>query len=118
MNVINNEALGTLAKQIYYTSDALGRRLQKKVVDKVDSTKSFTRKYIYNGSEILAELDGGNKALATYTHSLMRSDRFPVAAQISSDGVSAGLAPANGAYYFLKDRVGIDNRPSPTVLET
>lgn len=97
--------LGPIQKEVIYHYDALGRRMQKRFVDHQDSTKSFTRKYVYDGNEILAEFNGSNQVLARYTHSRLRTDDV-LAADITSSGVSAGLAASAGSYFYLKDALG------------
>ncbi len=43
--------------------------------------------------------------LANYTHSPLSPDDV-LAVQISSTGVSAGLAQSSGKFYYLKDLLG------------
>ncbi len=92
-------------KEVSYAYDALGRRVQKQVVDHVDNTKSFTRRYAYDGQEILLEYDGSNQLLARYTHSSLRTDDV-LAVDVTSAGVSAKLAQNSGSYQYLKDHQG------------
>ena len=92
-------------KEVSYAYDALGRRVQKQVVDHVDSTKSFTRRYAYDGQEILLEYDGSNNLLARYTHSSLRTDDV-LSVDVTSAGVSAKLAQNSGSYQYLKDHQG------------
>ncbi|MFP5386456.1 MAG: hypothetical protein ACLGHN_10280, partial [Bacteriovoracia bacterium] len=66
---------------------------------------SYSRKYAYDSSEIIAELDEDNNVLATYTHSGLRTDDV-LSADITEDGVSRGLATASGTYMYLKDGLG------------
>ncbi len=77
--------------------------MQKSVKDYVNS-KIYTRKYAYNGSNIVAEYDGGNALLAKYTHSPLSADDL-LAAEISSQGVSAGVSNQSGVLYYLKDHL-------------
>tara|TARA_B110001454_G_scaffold101549_1_gene95925 strand:- start:21165 stop:22202 length:1038 start_codon:yes stop_codon:yes gene_type:complete len=93
-------ALATL-REISYAYDVLGRRMQKSVKDFVNS-KAYTRKFAYNGSNIIAEYDGNNALLAKYTHSPLSADDL-LAAEISSQGVSAGVSNQSGVLYYLKD---------------
>ncbi|MBI2711382.1 MAG: RHS repeat-associated core domain-containing protein, partial [Bdellovibrio sp.] len=95
-------------KEIFYTYDALGRRIQKRVMDHSapnDPIKSFTRRYVYDGQEILLEYDGSNNLLARYTHSTLATDDV-LSVHVTSSGVSAGLAQASGSYQYLKDGQG------------
>ncbi|OYZ14931.1 MAG: hypothetical protein B7Y39_17030, partial [Bdellovibrio sp. 28-41-41] len=93
-------ALATL-REISYAYDVLGRRMQKSVKDFVNS-KAYTRKFAYNGSNIIAEYDGNNALLAKYTHSPLSADDV-LAADISSQGVNAGISNQSGVLYYLKD---------------
>ncbi|MDZ4660039.1 MAG: RHS repeat-associated core domain-containing protein [Pseudomonadota bacterium] len=95
-------------KSIDYTYDALARRIEKKVVDQnflLDTGKTFTRKYAYDGQEVLLEFDGTNSLLARYTHSTLRTDDV-LSVNISSAGVAQKLAQSSGTYFFLKDSIG------------
>ena len=56
-------------------------------------------------SVALVEYNGNNQLLARYTHSGLRTDDV-LAADITSDGVSAGLAQNTGSYQYLKDAQG------------
>jgi len=66
------------------------------------NSKTYTRKYAYNGSNIIAEYDGSNVLLAKYTHSPLSADDL-LAADISSQGVAAGISNQSGVLYYLKD---------------
>ncbi len=92
-------------KEVSYAYDALGRRIQKQVVDHLDNSKSFVRKYAYDGQEILLEYDGSNQLLARYTHSNLRTDDV-LAVDVTSAGVGARLAQSSGSYQYLKDAQG------------
>lgn len=100
--------LGQVVKQVDYTYDVLGRRLQKSVWDhenQNDPKKTFTRKYVYDGDNILAEYDGNNTLLARYTHSPLMPDDI-LSSDISSEGVTAGVGKKAGKYFYLKDTLG------------
>jgi len=92
-------------KEVQYFYDALGRRIQKTIVDHSDSSKSLTRRYVYNGAEILMEYNGENDLLVHYDHSGLRTDDVQ-GFSVTSEGVSAGLAPSAGSYRYLKDALG------------
>jgi len=99
---------GVLKKEVTYLYDALGRRVAKNVRDltaESDPIKTFNRRYVYDGQEILLEYNGNNQLLARYTHSGLRTDDV-LAADVTSDGVSAGLAQNSGSYQYLKDAQG------------
>src|SRR5690606_25025780 len=90
-----------LQKTSQYFYDALGRRYEKKIVDHQNSANSFTRKYQYDGEEILAEYDENNSTLAVYTHSGLKTDDV-----LSADIRSNKLASQIGSYFYLKDAQG------------
>ncbi|MFP5387571.1 MAG: RHS repeat domain-containing protein, partial [Bacteriovoracia bacterium] len=91
-------------KTVSFFYDAFGRRV-KKAVEDFQNNKIYSRKYGYDSSEIIAELDEDNNVLATYTHSGLRTDDV-LSADITEDGVSRGLATASGTYLYLKDGLG------------
>jgi len=96
------------AKEVEYTYDALGRRIQKQVVDHRDATnvtKTFTRRFVYDGQEIALEYDGSNSLLARYTHSTLRTDDV-LAVDVRQAGVNAALAQNAQTYTYLKDAQG------------
>ncbi|MBK24969.1 MAG: hypothetical protein CME70_13310 [Halobacteriovorax sp.] len=95
----------TPTKEITYVYDALGRRVKKQVTDLVTPANSFTRKYVYDGNEILAEFDIDNKLLATYTHSTLRTDDV-LSVDVTTDGVAKGTAQAAQSYFYIKDGQG------------
>ncbi|MEK6579812.1 MAG: RHS repeat-associated core domain-containing protein [Bdellovibrionota bacterium] len=114
--------VSSAVKEINYTYDATGRRIQKSVIDFIapsDPTKTFTRRYVYNGGNILLEYDGSNHLLAKYTHSGLAADDI-LAVEITDDGKNAGLAqqsPGSKSYFYLKDQLGsvtdiVDNQGS------
>lgn len=91
-------------KSIEYFYDVMGRRI-KKAVQNLQNGSNVVRKYVYDSSEIIAELDEDNNVLARYTHSGLRTDDV-LAADISSEGVNRGLATQAGSYFYLKDGLG------------
>ena len=88
-------------KSVSYTYDALGRRSGKSVIDLETPSKSISRKYAYEGNEILAEFDEDKDLLGVYTHSTMRTDDV-----LSVDVKSGKLANSTGSYFYLKDALG------------
>lgn len=105
---ILEKPLGQVIKQVNYSYDVLGRRMQKTVWDRQNQTdpkKTFTRRYVYDGDNILAEYDGSNSLLARYTYSPLMPDDV-LSADISSSGVMADLAKTSGKFYYLKDALG------------
>jgi RHS repeat-associated protein len=91
----------SLIKTSEYFFDALGRRIRKKIVDHTNSSKSYARKYIYDGQEILAELDDDNTTLAVFTHSTLRTDDV-----LAVDVKDSKIASQTGSYFYLKDALG------------
>lgn len=91
---------GILVKSSDYFYDALGRRTAKVVKD-FEKLNEFSRKYLYNGQDILAELDESDNTLAIYTHSSVRVDDI-----LSADIRSKKLANSEGSYFYLKDDLG------------
>nr|BDT28445.1 hypothetical protein BHI3_19110 [Bacteriovorax sp. HI3] len=87
----------TLLKESFYGYDALGRRVLKEHVDHLDDSKSFTKKFVYDGQSILFEVNGDNDLLATYTHSLNRIDDV------------LAMDRNNTSYFYLKDHLGTIN---------
>lgn len=98
-------ALGQIEKQIFFAYDAIGRRIQKRVVDQVTPGNSYARKYVYDGDNIFLEFDGDNNVIGKYTHSPLAPDDI-LSAEITASGVAAGLAAAQGRIFFLKDALG------------
>ncbi|MDZ4660041.1 MAG: RHS repeat-associated core domain-containing protein [Pseudomonadota bacterium] len=96
------------SKSVKYAYDALGRRLEKNVIDNTspaDIEKTFTRRYVYDNQENLLELDGTNQLLARYTHSGLATDDV-LAVNVTASGVGQKLASSAGSYFYLKDHLG------------
>lgn len=94
--------------EIYYSYDALGRRIQKRVIDhdaEADVGRTYTRQYVYDGEEVLLEYNEDENLLARYTHSSLRTDDV-LAVNITTDGQAYGLATSAGTYQYLKDSQG------------
>lgn len=91
-------------KELEFSYDPQGRRVRKYVHDFQTNIES-ERRYAYDGNEIIAELDGNNSVLARYTHSGLRTDDV-LGVEITSAGVSRGLAASSGNYFYLKDGLG------------
>lgn len=100
-----SSALGSEKTRVIFRYDALGRRVFKQVIDYDDPGKSAIRKYVFRGSNVLAELDGQNQVLARYTHSPLTPDDI-LAVEFTSQGVQAGLSQSTGAFFYLKDSIG------------
>ena len=93
---------GTTVKQVYYSYDALGRRVKKRILE---NNQEAIRKYVYDSNEIIAELNDANEVLVRYTHSGLRTDDV-LGMNVTQAGVSEGFAPTSGNYFFLKDGLG------------
>lgn len=100
-----NGTLGSVIQQIEFRYDAIGRRIQKEVIDTEDSTKSYTKKFVYDGDNVLLEYDGNNNITAKYTYSPLSPDDI-LAAEVTSSGVSSNLSQNSGKVYYLKDALG------------
>jgi len=96
-----DDVLETHATYVY---DALGRRIEK-VVNDLKNGKSKTRRYAYDGEDILLVFDENNERLAKYTHSSLRVDDV-LAIDVSQKGEDLGVAKTKGSYQFLKDHLG------------
>lgn len=96
---------GPVVKEATYAYDGLGRRIEKKVIDNQDSSKSMIRRYVYSGENILFEYDGSSVLLAKYTHSNLKSDDV-LSVDITTAGVQAKMSTTAGSYMYLKDHLG------------
>jgi RHS repeat-associated protein len=97
----------TLVKQVDYSYDVLGRLMQKVVWDAAapsDPKKTYTRKYVYDGRNILFEFDASNNLLVKYTHGSVGPDDV-LSLAVTSEGVTAGVANSVGTAYYLKDEL-------------
>ena len=92
-------------KSSYYAYDAVGRRTKKTVIDHLDGSKSFERRYVFDGNERLADYDHDNSVLAVHTHSSLRTDDT-LSTQVTPLGVTGGVAQASGSFFYLKDSLG------------
>ncbi|MCM0607081.1 MAG: hypothetical protein KA715_13410 [Xanthomonadaceae bacterium] len=82
--------------------------MQKRVIDQTaeaDVLKTFTRRYVYDGDEIILEYNENNELLAHYTHSGLRTDDV-LAVDVTTQGVNAGVAQSSGSFQYLKDHQG------------
>jgi RHS repeat-associated protein len=71
---------------ITHKYDAIGRRIEKNVAGAIS-------RYVYDGEDIIEELDGNNQVIATYTHGPGIDD--PIA-----------LDKAGQKYYYISDGLG------------
>jgi|GEM_PF-2257697 len=93
---------GSTVKTITYQYDGLNRRIEKNLVDLVDSSKSQVRRYVYDGNNILLETDGDGKIVAYYFHSLEVD--HPVAMLRDLD--HSGSFSNNEVFSFTHDHLG------------
>ncbi|OYZ19206.1 MAG: hypothetical protein B7Y39_12445 [Bdellovibrio sp. 28-41-41] len=102
---IMSGSIGSLAtiQEISYAYDVLGRRMQKTVKNFANSS-AYARRYAYNGSNVIAEYDGNNDLLAKYSHSPLSADDI-LDAEITDQGVLAGLSAQAGVFHYLKDHL-------------
>jgi RHS repeat-associated protein len=101
-------ASASLVKSVSYQYDAVGRRIQKSVVDHLSPlvpSRSYTRRYLYDQSAVLLEIDSSNQLLARYTHSPVQVDSV-MAVDVSALGRDQSLAQQPGSYFYLKDGMG------------
>lgn len=66
VKVFKNASLQTFT--ISYKYDASGRRIERSVSNLADATKSYIRKYVYDGDHIMAVLDGNNEFISGYMY--------------------------------------------------
>jgi len=93
---------GSTVKTITYQYDGLNRRIEKNLVDLVDSSKSQIRRYVYDGDNILLETDGDGKILAYYFHTLALD--HPVAMLRDLD--HNGSFTSNEVFSYTRDHLG------------
>lgn len=113
--LILNQPLGQAEKTILYQYDPAGRRILKSVTDNVSPVNSYTKKYAYDGENIIAEFDVNNRLVASFTHSPLSPDdvlsvhftNHAVKSIQGGDAVSdaASISHASGNFYYLKDHL-------------
>ena len=103
-----NGTFGGLKRQVNYTYDAIGRRMQKSVsVYQIlgGATTTYTKQYVYDSQNIIFEYDGSGSLLASFTHNPLALDDV-LAVNITSAGVIAKMGQTAGDFYYLKDHLG------------
>ena len=88
-----------LLKTIDYAYDAIGRRIGRSVTDHIVPAKSYQRKYVYDGQQIIAVLNGAGEFLSAYVHSDGIDDPLLMVTDYDKDGQLNVLS-------FLKDHLG------------
>jgi len=97
---------GPVLKQVNYIYDVLGRRMEKKIIDYGSNPATVkTRRYLYDGDNVIAEYNGNNQLLATFTHSLLAPDDI-LSSNITYTGTEEGIASQPASFYYLKDALG------------
>tara|TARA_B110001454_G_scaffold219058_1_gene249667 strand:+ start:18570 stop:19886 length:1317 start_codon:yes stop_codon:yes gene_type:complete len=94
-----------LEKTIKYYYDPKGRRIYKSVVNNIDSSKSFSRAYIYDGDNVISEFDNSGNRLTTHIHSSLRDDDI-LSTEVTTNGKDSGIAKNAGRYHYIKDHLG------------
>ncbi|WP_374029432.1 RHS repeat domain-containing protein [Bdellovibrio bacteriovorus] len=84
---------GAVTKEIFFKYDGLGRRIERQVIDYTDSSKSYGRKFFYDGDMIIEEQDLNGNVLARYMNGLGIDDPLLV-------------SRAEGSFIFTKDGLG------------
>ncbi len=115
ISVFSGSNFINVLKKIRYSYDPSGRRIIKSVVDYLNSDLNSIKKYYYDDTNILAELDVNNNLVATYVYLPMNHDdilsaRFtPYAVSSIYGGMAATegqiLADRVGSVYYLKDHL-------------
>ena len=95
--VVISKAGNVLTKTLNYTYDGLGRRITRSVQDHVNASKSYERKFIYDGEHILAILDGSNNFIAGYLYGPGVDEPMGMVTDYNQDGEQDVLT-------FVKDR--------------
>ncbi len=97
-------ATGVAEKKINFEYDALGRRMEKTIIDYLNS-KTTSRRYVYDSETIVGEFDESNRLLVRHTHSQLNSDDI-LSSNVTSAGVEAGVSQYAGNFYYYKDEKG------------
>ncbi len=115
VNIFPNANSISALKKIKYAYDPSGRRILKNVIDYQDSNLSYTKKFYFDDTNIIAELDSDNNLLATYTHRPEIHDdilsakfsNYAVSPSKGGNAISEGqvLSDRIGSVYFVKDHV-------------
>lgn len=92
-----------LIKDATYDYDVLGRRIEK-VVHNYTTNVNKTRRFVYDGQEVLLDLDEDNNVLSKFTHSMLRTDDV-LSTDVTDLGEQKGYA-LKGSYQYLKDHLG------------
>jgi len=104
---------GIAVREVFYSYDSLGRRMEKKVIDHQapsDPSKSFWRRFVYEGEEILGEYSVSssetNTLIARYTHSGLRADDVLAVDAIDLGTDANPIATTTGSFQYIKDGLG------------
>jgi RHS repeat-associated protein len=73
------------------------------VSDFEDTSKSYIRKYVYDGQDILEELDGSGKAVAAYLHGPGIDEPLVMLRDVNGDGA---FDLASEVLFYTRDQLG------------
>ncbi len=93
---------GITVKAIAYKYDGLNRRIEKVVTDSITPANSYTRRFIYDGNNIVAETDGTGKLTAFYVH----TDQLDHPVAMVRDLDHNGTYSANEVFTYTRDHLG------------
>ena len=97
-------SFGQLEKKVNFVYDAIGRRIEKKVIDQVAFHSSTTR-YVYDGDNIVGQFDEAGNLLQRNLYSPRSADDI-LASEITASGVASGISGTAGSIYYFKDKLG------------
>ena len=93
---------GTVSQyEIFTRYDSANRRIETQYVNKIDSTKNYTRKLVYNKEDVILELDENDKPIAFYIHGVGIDEPLAMMRDIDGDGKFED----NEFFYFTKDHL-------------
>lgn len=105
---VRTQSPATLVSETFFKYDPIGRRIYKKVKDYTNSNveKNYSRHFIYDKDEVIAEVDATNGSLlARYSNDPQTTDnKFSI--NVTTAGVTAKIAKNTGSFYYLKDNLG------------
>jgi len=93
---------GTISQyEIFTRYDSANRRIETQYINKIDSTKNYTRKLVYNKEDVILELDENDKPIAFYIHGVGIDEPLAMMRDIDGDGKFED----NEFFYFTKDHL-------------
>jgi RHS repeat-associated protein len=88
---------------ITYVYDGQGRRVSRSMSDLVDPSKSYIRKYLYDGQDILEEIDGNGKTVAAYLHGPGVDEPLVMLQDVNGSGTFESEAET---FFYTRDQLG------------